>query len=92
MRDVRSRVEGGADRHHPDRLGDACVELQRAERHRAVDVYGHNRDAARVFEPLQPVEHLFHATDGKRRNDQPSAAGRDVGHDPRQTLPIVVGS
>ena len=44
-----------------------------------------------VFEPLQPVEHFFDAADGERRNDQPSAAGRDVGDDARQSRAVIVG-
>ena len=50
------------------------VAAERFGRHRAVDEHGQHGNPPLVFEPLEPVEHLLDAADGKRGNDHLAAA------------------
>ena len=64
---------------------------KRVDGHRAIDVHRHHRNFSLVLEPPQPVQQLFDAADGKRRNDQLAAAPHGVVNHLRQHGPVVVG-
>ena len=93
IRVVANALTPWRGRHHVgvELVGPVRVELQRARRHRAVDVDRQHRNAPRVFEPLQPVEHLLDAPDRERRDDQLAAALGGVVDDAGQPPAVVVG-
>ena len=68
----------------------ARVELQRLDGHRAVDIDRLHRDSLLLLEPLQPVQHLFDASDRERGNDELASARMRLIHDRRQPRSPVV--
>ena len=68
----------------------ALVELQRPDRHRTVEVDRQRAHRLGVLEPLDGVEHLFHAADGERRNDHLAAALRGVVDDRGQGVVLAL--
>ena len=91
-RPVRSLVVAGIRLHLRVELANPLrIPRQRFERHRTVDEHGEHRDATLLLEPLQPVEQLLDAADGKRRDDDAAASPGGGRNDVRQTRTIVIG-